>query len=135
VPQLDYAVLADYVRPEGGLAHGLGLGIDTIYAPDVPTGQNVGLLARLTFSRQECGRQHRLEVIFQDQDGERLAEINATTQPEWVEDQPVGWPMGVLLVLNFGVPLPAYGVYSFEMLLNDSLVKSIPLRVVPQRGS
>jgi hypothetical protein len=135
MPQLDYAVLADFVRAEGGLAHGLGLGIDTIYAPEVPTGQNVGLLARLTFSRQECGRAHRVEVIFQDQDGERLAEINATTEPQWVEGQPVGWPTGVLLGLNFGIPLPAYGVYAFEILLNDSLVKSIPLRVVPRQDS
>lgn len=130
MPNLDYAVIADFVRAEGGVAHGLGLGIDTVTAPAVPTGHNIGLLARFTFSRHECGRPHRLELIFQDIDGERLAEINATVEPEWVEGQPTGWPTGVLVGINFGVPLPNLGIYSLEMLLNDNLVKSMPLRVV-----
>jgi hypothetical protein len=31
--------------------------------------------------------------------------------------------------INMGVPLPRYGLYSFEVLVNDSLLKSVPLRV------
>jgi hypothetical protein len=91
--------------------------MDTIAAPTVPTGQNVGLLLRLTFTRNECDRPHRLEAIFQDIDGERLATIQAVITPEWNEDLPVGWPAGFLWGLNFGLPLPRYSVYAMELLV------------------
>jgi hypothetical protein len=131
VPELDYALLCDYVRTEGGVAHAIAAGLDTIIAPSVPTGQNVGLLLRLTFTRNECGRPHRLEVIFQDIDGERLAGIQAVITPEWAEGLPVGWPTGLLWGVNVGLPLPRYGVYALELLLNDANVDTLNLRVVP----
>jgi hypothetical protein len=134
VPELDYALISDYVRAEGALAHVIGAGIDTIYAPQVPAGQNIGLLIRLTFARSECGRAHRVEVFFQDEDGQRLAELNGTVTPEWIDDPP-GGRVGLGLTFNIGVPLPQYGNYSFELLVNDTLMKSIPLRVVLPRES
>jgi hypothetical protein len=130
VPELDYALLCDYVRAEGGIAHVISAGIDTVQAPDVPAGQNLGLLMRIGFARTECGRQHRVEVIFQDADGERLAEITGVLKPEWQPGVPPGWKVGALMGLNFGVPLPRFGLYSVEVLVNDSQVKSIPLRVL-----
>ena len=63
MPELDFAVLADAVRADGGLGSALAIGMDTVIAPTVPTGQNIGLLVRLEFTRNECGRPHRLEII------------------------------------------------------------------------
>lgn len=130
MPELDFALLSDYVRTEGGIAHVIAAGIDTIHAPVTPTGQNLGLLFRILFSRTECGRPHRLEVIFQDEDGERLAAITQAVMPSWIESQPAHWKSGALGGLNIGVPLPRYGLYSFELMMNDTLLKSLPLRVV-----
>lgn len=130
MPELDFALLGDYVRAEGGIAHVIAGGIDTIYAPVVPTGQNLGLLFRILFSRTECDRPHRLEVIFQDEDGARLTQISSAVTPVWSEGQPAHWKKGLLGGFNFGVPLPRYGLYSFEMMVNDNLLKSLPLRVV-----
>ncbi len=130
MPELDYAVLCDYVRAEGGLAHMIAAGIDTIFAPEVPAGQNLGFLMRIAFARTECGRPHRVEVIFQDEDGERLAEISGALSPQWQEGLPPGWRVGALLGLNIGIPLPRFGLYSFEVLVNDNQVKTIPLRVL-----
>jgi hypothetical protein len=90
VPEVDYALIGDYVRAEGGVAHVIGAGIDTVYAPQVPIGQNLGLLARFTFTRNECGRPHRIEIIFQDADGERLAQLVAPVEPEYPEGLPHG---------------------------------------------
>ncbi len=131
MPELDYALLADYVRAEGGIAHIIAAGIDTVATPEVPAGRNVGLLVRLTFTRNECGRPHRLELIFQDIDGERLAAVQGVVTPEWNEDLPVGWPVGFLWTLNIGIPLPQYGLYAFELLVNDASVETINLRVIP----
>jgi hypothetical protein len=132
MPELDHALVADYVRAERGMAHVIGAGIDTVYARQVPAGQNLGLLIRLTFARSECGRPHRVEVFFQDEDGERLAELNGTVTPEWANDPP-GGRVGVGLTFNIGLALPRYGLYSFEILVNDTLMKSIPLRVARPR--
>jgi hypothetical protein len=129
VPVLDYALLCDYVRAEGGLAHVIAAGIDTVWTQDVPAGQNVGLLMRVSFTRNECGRQHRVEVIFQDEDGERLAQIMGVVSPEWPEGNPANWRAGTVVGLNIGVPLPRFGLYAFEVLVNDSHMKTIPLRV------
>jgi hypothetical protein len=136
MPELDYALLCDYVRAEGGIAHMIGAGLDTIMAPQVPTGQNLGVVLRVAFARAECGRPHRIEIIFQGEDGERHAVVNAVVEPKWAADLPASWKQGLLAGINMGVPLPRYGLYSFEVLVNDSLLKSVPLRVreapVPQ---
>lgn len=131
MPDLDYALLADYVRAEVGIAHVVAAGIDTINAEEVPTGRNVGLLFRVRFTRNECDRPHRIEIIFQDIDGKRLAVLSSVVTPQWIEDQPVGWRTGLIAGFNIGLPLPHYGVYAFEILIDDVHKKTLDLRVVP----
>ena len=134
MPELDYAFIAEHVRIDGPFGHALAIGGDTIIAPTTPTGQNIGLLFRIGFTRNECGRPHRVEVIFQDEDGERLAQIASVVTPEWTEGLPLHWLQGVMTGLNFGVPLPRYGLYSFEIMVNDGHQKTVHLRVVPPAG-
>jgi hypothetical protein len=129
VPTLDYALLCDYVRAERGIAHAIAAGIDTVYAQEVPTGRNVGLLARVTFTQVECGRPHRIEIIFQNIDGERLVQVQSVVEPERDPNLPVGSPVGAMIGLNIGLPLPSFGLYAFELLINDNHVKTINLRV------
>jgi hypothetical protein len=131
MPELDYAFMCDYVRSEGGLVHVLGGGIDTLYLPQVPVVANLGLVVRITFTRTECGRPHRIEAILADTDGERLAHLQSTPTLAWTDDLPTGWRRGAFLALNFGVPVPSYGVYSLDILINDNHEKSIDLRAVP----
>lgn len=135
MPELDYAILADHVRAERGVAYMIAGSIDTIFSRRVPVGQNVGLLLRVTFTQNECGRPHRIEVFCQDEDGERLANVTGTITPERDDSLPPGWDTGALLGLNFGIPLPRYGVYAFEILVDDRSVKSLRLRVLPVEGS
>jgi hypothetical protein len=136
MPEVDFALLCDHVRIDGGVANLLGGGIDTVFADSVPAAQTVGLLVRFTFETSECGREHRFEVIFLDMDGQRLAELGGNMRPEMQAGLPVGWKTGALLGLNFGILLPSYGQYAFEILINDSHKKTLNLRVVePQRGA
>jgi hypothetical protein len=130
MPELDLALIADYVHAEDGVAYVMRGCIDTVWAAEVPTGRNVGFLFRVTFSRSECGRPHRVEVIFQDEDGDRLAHVQTVVTPEWDDGLPPHWKVKLLGGLNFGVPLPRYGLYSFDVMINDSQQKAIELRVV-----
>jgi uncharacterized protein DUF6941 len=97
MPELDFAFVCDFARADAGLGHAIGISVDTIYAAEVPTGHNLGLLARVMFTRNECDRPHRLELYFQDADGTRLVALNAIIEPEWPEELPVGWRVGALM--------------------------------------
>jgi hypothetical protein len=130
VPELDFAILADRVSTDGGVGYLMRGGIDTVTAQEVPMILPVGLLIRVGFTRQECGRPHRLEVIFQGEDGERLMQASIVLEPGWDEDLPAHWRVHVLGALNFAVPLTRHGLYSFEILINDSNVKTIHVRAV-----
>lgn len=131
MPELDLALIADYVHAEGGVAYVMRGCIDTVTTPEVPTGRNVGFLFRIAFARSECERPHRIEVLFQGEDGERLMHVQTVVTPEWDESLPPHWRVKLLGGLNFGVPLPRFGVYGFHVLINDSQVKDIDFRVVP----
>lgn len=131
MPKCNVALIADYARQEGGLAHLIGAGVDTIHCPVVPTVQPMGLLAVLEFSAGECGRPHRVEVIVQDQDGVVLNKVTGSIVPERDRTLPPGWPARAPLVLNLLVPIPDYGVYSLEVLADDAEMATIRFRSVP----
>jgi hypothetical protein len=131
MPDLDFAILADRVSTEAqGVGYVMRGGVDTVTAPQVPFVQWVGLLFRVGFTRAECGRPHRFELIFQDEDGRRLMQAANVLEPVWQEGLPPHWNYNLLGGLNFPLPLPAYGLYSFEILLNDTNHKTLPVRVV-----
>jgi len=130
MPTLAYALLGDYVRAEGGIAHVIAAGIDTIVAPQLPTGQNLALVANVRFTRAECGRPHRVEIIFTESDGEHLFRGSSVMTPVWAEDTPAHWGQGAQLALNLGVPLPRYGLYQFSLMVDDTELATVPLRVV-----
>jgi hypothetical protein len=101
--QLDYALLCDYVRGEGGVAHVIAAGIDTIYRPEVPTVANFGLLARFTFTEEDLGQEHQLELQLTDQEGQQVARITGTPPLQPVSGLPEGWPYGGIIALNYVV--------------------------------
>lgn len=130
MPELDYAFMCDYARAEGGIAHAIAAGIDTIHVPATPIGANFGLLMRVAFTRNECDRPHRVEVIIQGVDGERLAQLSGVLTPTWREGLPVGWRTGAMMAFNLGVPIPEFGEYSISIMLGDTEAKHIDFRVL-----
>jgi len=131
MPEVDFMVVCDYVRVDGGVMHMIAGGIDTIYARQVPSAQNLGVALRLLLTRNECDRDHQMELIFQDEDGAAFARVEGQFQVSYPERVPPGWRAYALLSLNIGVPLPHYGVYSLELLVDGQAKKSVPLRVTP----
>ena len=130
--QLDYALLCDYVRVEqGGLAHVIAAGVDTIYRPEVPAVANLGLLVRVTFTDDDLGQDHQFELRLEDQEGQQVAQFTGTPPLSPIAGLPEGWAYGGVFAINFGVPLPTHGPYRFTILLDGTLAKTINLRVVP----
>jgi hypothetical protein len=132
MPELDFMLVADYVRAESGVLHMIAAGFDTLYTPAVPSTRQIGIGLRLLLSVAETRHEHPIELLFQDPDGRRLAQLNAMipAQPIPPNAQP-GRPFGVVIPFNIQLPLPAYGDFSFELLIHGNHVKSIPIIIVP----
>jgi hypothetical protein len=130
MPVLDYALVCDYVRAEGPLSHIVAANIDTILVSSVPTARNVGVVVVLKFTKDESGREHGASVRFFAPSGEQLLEATAAISVEPEEDLPEGWPVTGNLGMNIGLPLPEYGEYRFEVVIEDAVKKVMRVRVV-----
>jgi hypothetical protein len=132
MPELDFMVVADYVRAEGGVLHMIAAGFDTIWTPTVPVMRPVGVGMRLTMTLAELKYEHDVELIFQDTDGRHIAQVNAkiSAQPMPL-NLPAGRPLAVAMALNLMLPIPNYGNYSLELLVDRGHKKSIDILVSP----
>jgi len=79
-------------------------------------------------------RQHALVVILIDADGKPLATVRGPLNLGVKNpDLPSGWKQGFLSVLNFAnLAFPKSGHYSFEVVVNNTSLKSVPLRIAPK---
>lgn len=131
---LKYLLVCDHARAEAGLAHILGAGVDRVVAPSVPTATNLGLVAQLGFADAECGMVHAVRIVFRAENGDKVIEYGNEFTPMHTSDsldRPPNWPAHVLLVVNMGVPIPDYGVYVFDLTLNEQLLGSWSIYAVP----
>ena len=133
MPELDYMVLADYVRQDDGVIHIMGAGVDTVVAPAVPTVQPFGVAARISFSTtEEPGEQHHLTVTFIGPD-RRVLDASATfATPPRPPGVPEHWSTGLGIAAADCRPLPQYGDYSCELDIDDgAITKAYDFRVIP----
>jgi hypothetical protein len=134
MPELDYMLLADYVRQDAsGFITIVGAGIDTIVAPAIPSSQSIGIALRMTFgTTEQVGEPHHLRLMFQGPDG-HLMDLGAPfVTPPQPPDIPEHWRTAVWLALRVTLPLPTYGDYSFDLDVDDGqITKSIDIRVIP----
>lgn len=135
MPELDFMVTADYVRAEGGVLHMIAAGFDTMWVPGVPTVRQVGVGMRIILDVAEAAEEHRIALIYQNADGQRLLEVKGTLGPAAPGDPlpPEGRPFGIPAAFNLPLPVPAYGDYSLELFIDSApdAAKSITLSVVP----
>ena len=130
MPEVDFALICDFVRAERGVAHIIGGGFDTITAQQVPTGSNLGFVMRMALERVECERPHRVELVLSDTDGARVFETTTIVNYPWIATTPAGWPTHVMWGLNIGLVFPRFGPYVLDVVINDTLKKQIQLQVV-----
>jgi hypothetical protein len=130
--ELDYMVLADYVREDGGVVHILGAGIDTVVAPTVPAVQPFGVALRITFdSTEEPGERHQVQLTYIGPDHRVLDATASFITPPMRPGVPEHWRRSLGMAVQIAVPLPHYGDYSCELSIDDgAITKSYEFRVV-----
>jgi len=129
--EVDFAFLADKAEAVNGKIYVVSGAIDTIWAPRVPAVHPyMSFVMRLLFSSAEVDRTHRVEIHLIDEDGRRMTTVGGDTRVERKPDLPRGWPQSFIAVLNFAnLKFERFGDYSFEIVVNNSSMKSVKLRV------
>jgi hypothetical protein len=136
MPELEYVVLADYVRQDAGMTHIMGAGIDTFYIPPehLPLAVPVGLAARITFSsRDQVGEEHEINLVFQGPGGQELLTANQSSQtPPPPAGIPGHWPTAANVISRFALPIPSHGDYQLRVAIDDDprLSRTINVRAI-----
>ncbi len=121
---VDFAVLADYalIDQQGKLSV-LGIFQHVWVASFPAVHPRTHLVLRVRGRRTEIG-EHRIRIRFIDDQGQELMGGDGTVQfgepPAGVTEVEAG------AVLVFDVPLPRPGVYAFEIILSENVVR-VPL--------
>lgn len=132
---VDFAILADAAEAANGKVSLIGGAFDTIWASGVPVAHpRLSLVIRLMFTPAELGRNHNLEVHVMNADGRRIASVGGSMQlGARNPGLPAGWRQGLLSILNFvNLSFPAFGTYQFEIVVNNTSIKTIPLIIAQQ---
>jgi len=131
--EVDFAFLADSAESVNGKLYVLGGGIHTIWTGQVPMvyKRPLSFVLRIMLDVAEIGRTHKLEIQIMDEDGKSVTTVGGDLQiPMKNPDLPKGWRQGFTSVLNFqNLTFPKFGNYSFNIVINNSNYKHIPLRL------
>ncbi len=130
--EVDFAFLADAAEAINGKVHVVGGAFDTIWAAQVPVSYpRLSFVLRLEFDAAEIGRKHRIDIQIMDEDGGNVQTVGGEiTVGEKNAKLPKGWRQGLLTVLNFAnLRFMKLGDYSFNVVVNNSNLKSVHLRV------
>lgn len=130
--EVDFAFLADGAEAVNGKLYVMGGAIDTIWGRQTPLmHSHLAFALRLIFDVAEIGRKHKLEIQIMDEDGAIIANVGGDIGiPAKNHNIPKGWRQSFLTVLNFqNLNFLKFGNYSFNILVNNSSLKNIPLRV------
>jgi hypothetical protein len=143
MPQIEYVVLADYVRQDAGLTHIMAAGLDTFTLPPdrLPAAVPVGVAVRITFdSRDQVGSEHQLRLAFSPVEGDDLLVASSSfPTPPAPPGVPDHWRTALSVAFRLALPLPALGNYRLTVTLDDNPLqaRSIDVRAIsaaaPQR--
>lgn len=123
MPIIDYALLAEFVRQDGGLVHIMSAGMDTIAVPAeaLPVAIPVGIAARISFDSQDpVGAHHQVTFAFRGPDGEDVLTLgHPFATPAHPPEVPEYWRIGVGLALRLPLLFARHGGYTLQVTLDD----------------
>ncbi len=125
----DFAFICDYAEVTGKI-NALGIGFDTIYAPNVPTKHpSFFLVIQLRANVVEAGEK-TLEVHLIDEDGKDILPI---LSGKFSIPKPTAGTesIGRIAMQFHNVEFPRYGSYSLHAVVEGLEMVRVPLRVSP----
>ncbi len=125
----DFAFVCDYAEVTGKI-NALGIGFDTIYAPNVPAKHSsFFLVIQLRANVVEAGEKN-LEVHLIDEDGKDIIPV---LRGKFSIPKSTGGTesIGRIAMQFHNVEFPQYGSYSLHAVIEGLEMVRVPLRVSP----
>lgn len=124
--RVDYSFICDYADVAGKV-NALGIGIDTLYAPNLPWKHTFFFVMQIRTTVVEAGEK-RLEIHIIDQDGHDIIPPLRTTIN--ISKPTSGLYSKTGIALQFGnVEFKRYGSYSVRATIDGNEVSDWPLTV------
>src|SRR5215468_842538 len=118
MPDLEYLLLADYVRQDGNFVHIMAAGLDTVYIPAavLPAAIPVGAFARISFSsRDEVGAEHEVKLVFESPSGDDLLTASQRIlAPARTPGVPEHWRTYISIVFRLALLITEHGAYRLQ---------------------
>jgi hypothetical protein len=134
--RVDCALICDYATVREGLLHILGGGITRIHRPLYPAPLGISLALRIMVHPTEATREHEVQVLLSDEDGNRVAQLEAKFTAAPVPGMAPGEELSVPIPITaVGWPVPHPGPYRFDILVDGNHqadVSFIALTQAPQ---
>lgn len=134
MPDLNFLILCDHVRPDQGTMHILAAGIDRMQLEPVPSLAPLGIAASLSFPRDQVGTEHPAELRIHDPENNLVFEARGglliTEDPYGLTD----WPIRAGITLNVLIPIQTYGPHSVTLLVDGEALKTQRFFVEPPQG-
>lgn len=125
---VDFAFVCDAAQDSGGKLHALGIGIDRLYAPEVPTTHPMlVVVVQVRYSVVEAGTKPLAIRVVDADGGDLIPPIDQEIQfPD-----PRGSPTGTArLVLQLGgLRFERFGDYAIHIAISGTDIASLPLAV------
>ena len=141
MPQIEYLVLAEYIRQDGGMTHIMAAGIDTVTVPEdrLPARAAVGVLGRVSFDlTDEIGAEHEVSLIWRGPEGAELLRLSQRLEtPSPPPGVPSHWRTSTWLIFRLALFFPSHGNdYRLEVVMDDDprLSRSLDVRAVAPNG-
>lgn len=133
--EIDFAFLADRADIVNGKLYLLGGAFDAIYSSKVPVKhQSMTLVMRFLFSPPELDQNYRIEVRLIDADGKKVLAVPGDFSIKRSKNAEEGYRTPFLTSINFfNTPFDHFGDYSFEIFVNGTCLKSVPLRITESK--
>jgi hypothetical protein len=127
------ALLCDAATVRENLLHILGGGLGQLWRDAYPAPLGIDLALLLTLHPSETTDEHELRILIQDTDGKQIAQVDATFS---IGPQAILVPPGQMvrapIAINLRtIPIPAPGLYSFELLVDKQHRRSLPFQAMP----
>jgi hypothetical protein len=122
--KLSSAMLCDAAKARDGLLYVIGGGVTRIQRQSYPADFQCSLALVIDVHQSEMSRPHELEVLIQDEDGERLVAAKGGFQLSGA-DLMVGEHVLLPFTLDIKGKLAKPGAYSIEVLIDGTHHRTI----------
>jgi len=125
---IDFAFICDYADATGGKINALGIGFDTIYAPNVPIRHNLFFLVfQIRANVVEAGEKNMVVNLIDDDGKNVIPPLNGKI----VIAKPAAGTesIGRVAMAFNGVVFPKYGSYSLHAVVDGHDMVDVPMKV------